>query len=59
MPVVSSLPVVFVDLGLAPFHPMIRVALEQRCRVVTVRWGADNMPRIERDALESMVDNFF
>lgn len=47
----SDRPVVFVDLGLAPFSPAIRAALEERCRVVTARWDSNNMPRIERDAL--------
>lgn len=47
----SDRPVVFVDLGLAPFHPKIRTFLRQRCCVVAPRWGSDNVPRLERDAL--------
>jgi len=52
----SDRPVVFVDLGLAPFPPEIRTALQQRCRVVSARWDSDNIPRIERDALGQAID---
>lgn len=52
----SDRPIVFVDLGLAPFSPVIRTALQQRCHVVTARWDSDNMPRIARDALGQAID---
>lgn len=51
----SDRPVVFIDLGLAPFHPTIRTALESRCRIVTARWDANNLPHVERDALGQAV----
>jgi len=53
----SDRPIVFIDLGLAPFSPTIRAALHQRCRVVTALWGSDNMPRITRDALGNAIDD--
>lgn len=47
----SDRPVVFIDLGLAPFDPAIRTALQERCRVVTAQWGPDNIPRLTHDEL--------
>ena len=49
--VCSDRPIVFIDLGLAPFHPRVIPLLAERCEVVRARYDASNIPRVEPDAL--------
>lgn len=51
----SDRPVVFVDLGLVSFHPQIRRMIGARCRVVTARWDENNLPVVEKGALEAAI----
>ena len=55
--VCSDRPIVFLDLGLAPFDPTIRAALERRCRIVPVLWDADNIPRVARENLGQAISD--
>jgi hypothetical protein len=53
----SDRPIVFVDLGLAPFHPRVAPLLAERCHVVRASYDATNIPRIEPDALAEALHN--
>ncbi|MCX7353292.1 MAG: hypothetical protein NTY59_00380 [Alphaproteobacteria bacterium] len=55
--VCSDRPIVFLDLGLAPFDPTIRAALERRCRIVPAQWGTDNIPRVTRESLGQAISD--
>jgi hypothetical protein len=47
----SNRRVVILDLGIVRFHSAGRAIVEQRCEVVPVRWGADNLPAFDPKAL--------